>query len=221
MQRVGRGAGRGAPDRRPTGRLVPRSLRPPRRALAPGRRRRTPRCSTSRGRSLVVVGAGDTTVGGVLRRSATNGWAQECLPFYELVDPGSFRLDGSKPTRLRWTTTARRRPRCVPPPALPPPALSAVPAPIPARGARRASLPKLAFSWPDEFGAPITSWARRRARGRLMVARPARWAASCMPGLLAVGGLFRLYAVLASPAVTGPAPGAPARPRRAASPLRG
>src|SRR5882724_6137773 len=46
----------------------------------------------------VVVGAGETTVGGVLRRSASSGWAQECLPFYELVDPGSFRPDGSKPT---------------------------------------------------------------------------------------------------------------------------
>ena len=39
----------------------------------------------------VVVGAGDTTIGGVLRRSASPDWAQECLPFYELVEPASVR----------------------------------------------------------------------------------------------------------------------------------
>ena len=161
----------------------------------------------------VVVGAGDTTVGGVLRHSATSGWAQECLPFYELVDPGSFRLDGSKPTRLRWDNYRTEETALVPPPALPLPAVSAVPAPIP--GARRAtaSLPPRVFL-PDEFGADQDRG--RLARG-VPVARIARWAAYAGAGLLAIGGLVRLYAALASPAVTGPAPGAPAAV--AASPL--
>jgi len=164
----------------------------------------------------VVVGAGDTTVGGVLRRSATSGWAQECLPFYELVDPASFRLDGSKPTWLRWDNYRTEETALVPPPALPPPALSAVPAPIP--GARRAtaSLPPRVFL-PDEFGADQDRG--RSARG-VSVARIARWAAYAGAGLLAVGGMFRLYAALASPAVTGPAPGAPGAPAAVtASPL--
>jgi len=161
----------------------------------------------------VVVGAGDTTVGGVLRHSATSGWAQECLPFYELVDPGSFRLDGSKPTRLRWDNYRTEETALVPPPALPLPAVSAVPAPIP--GARRAtaSLPPHVFL-PDEFGADQDRGPF--ARG-VPVARIARWAAYAGAGLLAIGGLFRLYAAFPSPAVTGPAPGAPAAV--AASPL--
>src|SRR5713226_5787476 len=161
----------------------------------------------------VVVGSGDTTVGAVLRRSATSGWAQECLPFYELVDPGSFRLDGSKPTRLRWDNYRTEETALVPPPALPLPAVSAVPAPIP--GARRAtaSLPPRVFL-PDEFGADQDRGPF--ARG-VPVARIARWAAYAGAGLLAIGGLFRLYAAFPSPAVTGPAPGAPAAV--AASPL--
>ena len=159
----------------------------------------------------VVVGSGDTTVGGVLRRSTSDGWAQECLPFYELVDPASFRLDGSKPTQLRWDNYRTEETALVPPPALPPPAVSAVPAPIP--GARRAtaSLPPRVFL-PDEFGADQD---RGRSARRVPVARIARWAAYAGAGLLAVGGLFRLFAALASPAV--PAPGAP--PAMATSPL--
>jgi hypothetical protein len=154
----------------------------------------------------VVVGAGDTTVGGVLRHSAASGWAQECLPFYELVDPASFRLDGSKPTRLRWDNYRTEETALVPPPALPLPAVSAVPAPI--RGARHAtaSLPPRLFL-PDEFGADQD---RARLARAVPVARIARWAAYAGAGLLAVVGLFRLYAAIASPAVTRPAPGAPA-----------
>jgi len=159
----------------------------------------------------VVVGSGDTTVGGVLRRSTSDGWAQECLPFYELVDPASFRLDGSKPTRLRWDNYRTEETALVPPPALPPPAVSAAPASI--AGARRetASPPSRVFL-PDEFGADQDGG--RLARG-VPVARIARWAAYAGAGLLAVVGLFRLYGPFASPAVTGPAPGAPA----AAAPL--
>ncbi len=161
----------------------------------------------------VVVGAGDTTVGGVLRHSATSGWAQECLPFYELVDPGSFRLDGSKPTRLRWDNYRTEETALVPPPALPLPAVSAVPAPIASARRATASLPPRVFL-PDEFGADEDRG--RLARG-VPVARIARWAAYAGAVLLAVGGLFRLYAALASPAVTGSEPGAPAAV--AASPL--
>ncbi len=161
----------------------------------------------------VVVGAGDTTVGGVLRHSATSGWAQECLPFYELVDPGSFRLDGSKPTRLRWDNYRTEETALVPPPALPLPAVSAVSAPIASARRATASLPPRVFL-PDEFGADEDRG--RLARG-VPVARIARWAAYAGAVLLAVGGLFRLYAALASPAVTGSEPGAPAAV--AASPL--
>ncbi len=161
----------------------------------------------------VVVGAGETTVGGVLRHSATSGWAQECLPFYELVDPGSFRLDGSKPTRLRWDNYRTEETALVPPPALPLPAVSAVPAPVPVARRATASLPPRVFL-PDEFGADEDRG--RLARG-VPVARIARWAAYAGAGLLAVGGLFRLYAALAAPAVTGSEPRAPAAV--AASPL--
>src|SRR3989441_10186914 len=80
----------------------------------------------------VVVGSGDTTVGAVLRRSASSGWAQECLPFYELVDPASFRPDGSKPTRLRWDNYRTAETALVPPPPLPVPAVSSAPGAPPA-----------------------------------------------------------------------------------------
>ena len=152
----------------------------------------------------VVVGSGDTTVGGVLRRSASDGWAQDCLPFYELVDPASFRLDGSKPTQLRWDNYRTEETALVPPPALPLPADSAPPGPIPAARRATASPPPRVFL-PDEFGA---EQAPRPWTPGVPVARIARWAAYAGAGLLAVAVLFRLYAALASPAV--PAPRAPA-----------
>jgi len=151
----------------------------------------------------VVVGSGDTTVGGVLRRSASDGWAQDCLPFYELVDPASFRLDGSKPTQLRWDNYRTEETALVPPPALPLPAVSAAPGP---------NTPPPRVFLPDEFGAEPAPgpWTPG-----VPVARIARWAAYAGAGLLAVAGLFRLYAALASPAA--PAPVAPAA--MATSPL--
>src|SRR2546421_9807247 len=85
----------------------------------------------------VVVGSGDTTVGAVLRRSASSGWAQECLPFYELVDPASSRPDGSKPTRLRWDNYRTEETALVPPAPLPVPAVSAAPGFPPRSDARR------------------------------------------------------------------------------------
>jgi len=152
----------------------------------------------------VVVGSGDTTVGGVLRRSASDGWAQDCLPFYELVDPAAVRLDGSKPTQLRWDNYRTEETALVPPPALPLPAVSAAPGPIPAARRAAASPPPRVFL-PDEFGA---EQAPRPWTPGVPVARIARWAAYAGAGLLTVAGLFRLYAALASPAV--PAPRAPA-----------
>jgi hypothetical protein len=148
----------------------------------------------------VVVGAGDTTVGAVLRRSAASGWAQECLPFYELVDPASFRPDGSKPTRLRWDNYRTEETALVPPPALAVPAVSAVPAAMPAVRRAASSLQPRVFL-PDQFGSGDEGngrWARGVRVGRI-----ARWAGYAAVGVLAVGGLFRLYSALASPASRG------------------
>jgi hypothetical protein len=154
----------------------------------------------------VLVGAGDTTVGGVLRRSASSGWAQECLPFYELVDPASFRPDGSKPTRLRWDNYRTEETALVPPPALPAP-VSAVPAAVPAVRRAASSLQPRVFL-PDQFGGGEGGGGRWAPGVR--VGRIALWAAYAAVGVLAVGGLFRLYSALASPASSGSSSGTPA-----------
>jgi len=158
----------------------------------------------------VVVGSGDTTVGAVLRRSASSGWAQECLPFYELVDPASFRPDGSKPTRLRWDNYRTEETALVPPAALPVPITSAAPAfaqtQPPSADLRRATSaapPEVLL--PDQFdgGADDSGgWPSSALVGRI-----ARWVAYAAAGVLLVAGLFRLYAALASPASTGSSPG--------------
>ena len=162
----------------------------------------------------VVVGAGDTTVGGVLRRSASPDWAQECLPFYEVIDPTSVPPDGSKPTRLRWDNYRTEEPALVPPPALPVPAarmpVQAPPAaPIAPRRATSAVSPRVFL--PDEFGGGADD-RERAAPGGVRVGPIARWAAYATAGVLAVIGLVRLYLTLASPVSTTAAPsaGAPA-----------
>src|SRR6266581_2966643 len=162
---------------------------------------------------VVVVGAGDTTIGGVLRRSASPDWAQECLPFYELVEPASFRTDGSKPTRLRWDNYRTEETALVPPAALSVPITSAAPAfaqtqPPSAdlRRATSAALPEVLL--PDQFdgGADDSGgWPSSALVGRI-----ARWVAYAAAAVLLVAGLFRLYAALASPASTGSSPGTPA-----------
>src|SRR5436309_7786645 len=135
----------------------------------------------------VVVGSGDTTVGAVLRRSASSGWAQECLPFYELVEPASFRPDGSKPTRLRWDNYRTEETALVPPAALPVPITSAAPAfaqtqPPSAdlRRATSAALPEVLL--PDQFdgGADDSGgWPSSALVGRI-----ARWVAYAAAGVL-------------------------------------
>jgi hypothetical protein len=152
----------------------------------------------------VVVGAGEPTVGGVLRRSASSGWAQECLPFYELVDPGSFRPDGSKPTRLRWDNYRTEETALVPPPALPVPAAAGVPAAMPAVRRAASSVQPWVFL-PDQFGGGDE--AKGRWAPRIRVGRIARWAAYGAGGVLAVAGLLRLYSALASPAAPRSSPG--------------
>src|SRR6266849_3279682 len=133
----------------------------------------------------VVVGAGDTTVGGVLRRSASSGWAQECLPFYELVDPASFRPDGSKPTRLRWDNYRTEETALVPPVPLPVAAVTAAPGSPPALRRASSSLQPWVFL-PDQFGGgdegsgrwpswPSPGWSdSTRPQNRLRVPRPSR-----------------------------------------------
>jgi len=178
----------------------------------------------------VVVGAGETTVGGVLRRSAGSVWSQECLPFYELVDPASFRPDGSKPTRLRWDNYRTEETALAPPPALPVAAVPAVPAvPVvpavsgvaPAKHVLRrpAAAPPQRVFLPDQFGVddeePSARWTPSPR-----VWQVARWAAYAVVGVLALGGLFRLFAALAAPSPPASpvsSPGAPAAV--AASPL--
>ena len=145
----------------------------------------------------VVVGSGDTTVGAVLRRSASSGWAQECLPFYELVDPASFRPDGSKPTRLRWDNYRTEETALVPPAPLPVPAVSAAPGSPPALRRASSSLQPWVFL-PDQFhGADEGSgrWASAARIGRL-----ARGAAYAAVAVLAVAVLVRLYSAVDPPA---------------------
>src|SRR5947209_5319122 len=152
----------------------------------------------------VVVGSGDTTVGGVLRRSAGSGWAQECLPFYELVDPASFRPDGSKPTCLRWDNYRTEETALVPPAALSVPAVSAALASLPAVGRAASSVQPWAFL-PDQFGGGDEGEGRWASRAR--VGRIARWAAYAAVGALGVAGVLRLYSAGAPPASRGSSPG--------------
>src|SRR5437867_7047515 len=155
----------------------------------------------------VVVGSGDTTVGGVLRRSAGSGWAQECLPFYELVDPASFRPDGSKPTCLRWDNYLTEETALVPPAALSVPAVSAALASLPAVGRAASSVLPWAFL-PDQFGGGDEGEGRWASRAR--VGRIARWAAYAAVGALGVAGVLRLYSAGAAPASRGSDPGSSA-----------
>src|SRR3989449_766053 len=152
----------------------------------------------------VVVGSGDTTVGGVLHRSAGSGWAQECLPFYELVDPASFRPDGSKPTCLRWDNYRTEETALVPPAALSVPAVSAALASLPAVGRAASSVQPWAFL-PDQFGGGDEGEGRWASRAR--VGRIARWAAYAAVGALGVAGVLRLYSAGAPPASRGSSPG--------------
>ena len=135
----------------------------------------------------VVVGSGDTTVGGVLRRSESNGWAQECLPFYELVDPASFRPDGSKPTRLRWDNYRTEETALVPP----------FPLPVPAVQRASSSVQPWVFL-PDQFGSGDEG--RRRWLSGARARRIARGAAYAAAAILAVAGLVRLYSAAEAPA---------------------
>ena len=162
----------------------------------------------------VAVGAGETTIGGVLRRSASPDWAQECLPFYELVEPASFRPDGSKPTRLRWDNYRTEETALVPLAALSVPMTSAAPAlvqtPPPSVAAfrRATSAASPGVLLPDQFGGGADDSGGLPWGG--WVARIARWVAYAAVGVLVVAALFRLYSALASPASTGASPGRPA-----------
>ena len=145
----------------------------------------------------VVVGSGDTTVGAVLRRSASSGWAQECLPFYELVDPASFRPDGSKPTRLRWDNYRTEETALVPPAPLPVPAVSAAPGSPPALRRASSSLQPWVFL-PDQFGGGDEGRGRWASAARIR--RIARGAAYAAVAVLAVAVLVRLYSAVDPPA---------------------
>src|SRR6266581_814413 len=125
----------------------------------------------------VVVGSGDTTVGAVLRRSASSGWAQECLPFYELVDPASVRPDGSKPTRLRWDNYRTEETALV---------------------RASTSLQPWVFL-PDQFGGGGDE-GRGRWPSAARIGRIARGAAYAAAAVLAVAVLVRLYSAADPPA---------------------
>src|SRR2546429_496588 len=160
----------------------------------------------------VAVGSGDATVGGVFRRSASSAWAQECLPFYELIDPSSSRPDGSKPTRLRWDSYRTEETALVTSAALPVPAVSAVPVPAPpppapsVAPAWRTSPQQPQVLWPEQFGGAEGATAGGASASGTRVRR---WAAYATAGVLAVAGLFRLYSALASPPSSGPSQGQP------------
>src|SRR6266446_10295846 len=141
----------------------------------------------------VAVGAGETTIGGVLRRSASPDWAQECLPFYELVEPASFRPDGSKPTRLRWDNYRTEETALAPPAPLPVPAVSAPPGSPPPLRRASASLQPWVFL-PDQFGSGDEGGGRWPSAAR--IGRLARGAAYAAVALLAVAVLVRLYSAV-------------------------
>jgi hypothetical protein len=143
------------------------------------------------------VCSGDPTVGGVLRRSASSGWAQECLPFYELVDPASFRPDGSKPTRLRWDNYRTEETALVPPAPLPVPAASAAPGSPPALRRASSSVQPWVFL-PDQFGGGDEGKGRWPSAAR--IGRIARGAAYAAVAVLAVAVLVRLYSAADPPA---------------------
>ncbi len=163
----------------------------------------------------VVVGSGDPTVGGVFRRSAGPAWAQECLPFYELIDPSSSRPDGSKPTRLRWDNYRTEETALVPSAALPVPGVSVVPVPAPpppapsVAPAWRTSPQQPQVLWPEQFGGAEGATAGGAWASGIRVRRARLWAAYATAGVLAVAGLFRLYSALASPTSPGPSQGQP------------
>ena len=142
-----------------------------------------------------------------MRRSEGSGWAQECLPFYELVDPASFRPDGSKPTCLRWDNYRTEETALVPPAALSVPAVSAALDPLPAVGRAASSVQPWAFL-PDQFGGDDEDEGRRASHAR--VGRIARWTAYAAAGVVGVAGLLRLYSAGAAPASRGSDPGSSA-----------
>jgi hypothetical protein len=163
----------------------------------------------------MTVGSGDATVGGVLRHSASSVWAQECLPFYELVDPETIRPDGSKPTRLRWDNYRTEETALVTSAALAVPDVTTVPAPVrapppsPGPPARRGSPLSLRVLLPDQFIGPDGAIARGAGATGAHLRLAARWAAYAAVGVLAVAGVLRLYPTVTSPTTSGPAPGAP------------
>ncbi|HXL34252.1 MAG TPA: hypothetical protein VN953_04985, partial [Gemmatimonadales bacterium] len=163
----------------------------------------------------VVVGSGDPTVGGVFRRSAGPAWAQECLPFYELMDPSSSRPDGSKPTRLRWDNYRTEETALVTSAALPVPGVSVVPVPAPpppapsVAPAWRTSPQQPQVLWPEQFGGAEGATAGGAWASGIRLRRARLWAAYATAGVLAVAGLFRLYSALASPTSPGPSQGPP------------
>src|SRR6266550_3723560 len=195
---MGSGAGRATEIRRSAGRLVPRGWGEA--GLSPAEADAHRAFFVQPWQVAVVVGSGDPTVGGVFRRSAGPAWAQECLPFYELIDPSSSRPDGSKPTRLRWDNYRTEETALVPSAALPVPGVSVVPVPAPpppapsVAPAWRTSPQQPQVLWPEQFGG-----AEGATAGGASVSgtRVRRWAAYATAGVLAMAGLFRLYSALA------------------------
>jgi hypothetical protein len=171
---------------------------------------------------VMAVGMGDRTVGGVFRRSARAAWGDECLPFYELVDPRSLQPDGRKLTHLRWANYRTDEPALatLPVPAAPAAPTQTSPTPSPAARTARAGrapratppprassrVPPMVFL-PDQFGPGDGTRTRVLGLSGRRLGRAARFAAYAAVGILAVAGLFRLYSALAAPA-PGVAPGA-------------
>jgi hypothetical protein len=141
--------------------------------------------------ALLVVPR-DKRLGGLFRRSAGAGWANDPLPFYELLDPASLLPSGRYVTDLAWEnyrTTADTIP-----------SHEAV-----REAAQQATHVHLLFpDEPDERPSPA-AWPR------LSRERAVRFAAYGVVGLLAAVGLVNLYEGSASrwsaPALAGtPAP---------------
>src|SRR3989442_687912 len=149
--------------------------------------------------ALLVVPR-DKPLGGLFRRSAGAGWANDPVPFYELLDTAAVLPNGRHVTHLAWAnyrTTADT---------------------IPARDAvleatEQAAHVRLLFPDDPDERPSLGGWPRLSRQG---VVRVVRFAAYGVVGLLAAVGLVNVYELTASrwsaaaragtPAIADPSP---------------
>jgi hypothetical protein len=167
---------------------------------------------------VLAVGSGEAPSGGVYRPAAGGGAGLEPLAFHEVLDDAAAEADGTKRTRMNWTSYRSAVPTSLPdapPPPLPAPLPPVAPAPgtivRPPRSTPTVTgsrLPPLIFL-PDQAlpERVATSGAGTRLR-QAWQSRPARIAAYAAVGLAAIAGSVRLFST--GPRAADPPPAAPA-----------